>query len=252
MNPTPAPFYLDWTFWTAAVAVLALALSQVPPLTVLFRRAAITLQPYDRLNVTHYIGNANVNLHVQLINTGGRAVRVSSLALHLTRDDGRALTLPAQGFTRPEGPAGTVIFTPLTLELGKEWATFVNFFIPFSTADERDSKRIIKDLRTDIETKLRALPSDAKTLVEAEPARVGSVLAFFREHKFWQPGEYSARLSATCEPSRASAERRFRFTLFESDVQELDERTARYKNGFGVYITDGQVTEVYPRIQDLV
>ncbi len=88
MNPTPPPFYLDWTFWAFVTAALALILSQLPPVRLLFRRATITLQPYDRLNVTHYLGNANAHLHVRLRNTGGRAVRVSSLSLLLTRDDG--------------------------------------------------------------------------------------------------------------------------------------------------------------------
>ena len=255
MNPTPPPIYLDWTFWAFVVAALALILSQLPSVPVLLRRAAITLQPYDRLNVTHYLGNPNINLHVQLRNTGGRAVRVSSLSLEITRDDGKTMTLPAQSFTRPEGPAGTLIFTPFTLEVNKEWANFVSFFVVFSAADERESKRLAKDLRADINAKLLAFRlrgEESKDFVEAEPARVEPLLAFFREHRFWQPGEFSARLIATCDPSRASVTRRFRYTLFESDVQDLDEHTLRYKNGFGVYLTDAQVIEVYPRIQSLV
>jgi len=255
MNPPP-PFYLDWTFWAFVVAMLALVLSQLPPVRLLFRRAAVTLQPYSRLNVTHFLGNPNVNLHVQLVNTGGRAVRVAALSLELARDDGRTLTLPAQGFIRPEASADTLIFTPFTLDVGKEWANFVNFFVAFTTADERDSKRLIKDLRADIEAKLEALRLrgiEQKALIEAAPARVEPLLAFFGAHRFWLPGEYSARLILQCEPAAASVERRFRFTLFESDVQELDERTSRYKNGFGVYLLkDAQVTEVYPRIQMLV
>src|SRR6266446_5318609 len=87
-TPPPAPFYLDWTFWTAVVAVLAVALSQLPPLRILFRRAALVMQPYARLIVTHYVGNPNVILHVQLTNSGGRDIRVVSLTLRLTRDDG--------------------------------------------------------------------------------------------------------------------------------------------------------------------
>jgi hypothetical protein len=254
MNPPSPPFYLDWTFWTAVIAVLAVILSQLPPVGVLVRRAAMTLEPYDRLNVTHYLGNANINLHVQIRNTGGRAVRVSSLSLEVTRDDNHTITLPAQSFTRPESPVGSLIFTPFTLELGREWANFVNFFVAFSTSDERASKRLIRDLRADIDMKLRALTSDATKRaepVEAEPSRVAPLDEFFHAHRFWQAGEYSARLIAKCEPSTASVVRRFRFTLFESDVQELDERTARYKYGFGVYLTDAQVTEVYPRILDL-
>ena len=75
--------------------------------------------------------------------------------------------------------------------------------------------------------------------------------AFFDAREFWAPGEYTARLMATCKPARASVVRNFRFTLFESDVQDLRERTGRYRYGFGVYLTDNKVTEVYPRIQGL-
>ena len=247
----PPPIYLDWTFWAFVVAALALILSQIPPLPVLFRRAAVTLQPYDRLNATHYLGNPNVNLHVQLINTGGRAVRVSSLALELTRDDSRKMTKPAQTFSRADGTAGSFIFTPFTLELGREWVNFVSFYAVFNTADERESKRLTKDLRTDIDAKLLAQPPDANALVEADPARVAPLQAFFDAREFWAPGEYTARLMATCKPARASVVRNFRFTLFESDVQDLRERTGRYRYGFGVYLTDNKVTEVYPRIQGL-
>src|SRR5438874_532991 len=149
----PPPIYLDWTFWAFVVAALALILSQIPPLPVLFRRAAVTLQPYDRLNATHYLGNPNVNLHVQLINTGGRA--------------------------------GSFIFTPFTLELGREWVNFVSFYAVFNTADERESKRLTKDLRTDIDAKLLAQPPDANALVEADPARVAPLQAFFDAREFW-------------------------------------------------------------------
>jgi hypothetical protein len=248
------PVYLDWTFWAFVVAALALLLSQVPPVRILLRRAALAVEPYDRLNVTHYLGNPNVDLHIQLRNTGGRAVRVRALSLAVTRDDGPAMTLPGQAFARQETPASQLILTPFVLEPGQEWANFVRFFVPFSTALERESKALIKDLRADIDAKLNARTPEAKArneIVEADVASVEPLVAFFRRNRFWLPGEYSARLVATCEPPRASVTRRFRFTLFESDVQDLDERTSRYKYGAGVYFNDAAQTEVYPRIRDL-
>jgi hypothetical protein len=82
---------------------------------------------------------------------------------------------------------------------------------------------------------------------------VESLKTFFRAHRFWQPGEYAAHLIATCEPSGASVERRFRFTLFESDVEALDGRTSRYKYGFGVHLidSDAPAPAIIPRIRDL-
>src|SRR5207245_8510225 len=98
----------------------------------------------------------NVILHVQLINTGGRGIRVVSLTLKLTRDDGATTTLPAQTFAWPDDADASMIFTPLVLEPDEEWAAFVSFFVPFSATDEREFKRVAKDLRADINAKLRA------------------------------------------------------------------------------------------------
>jgi len=52
------------------------------------------MQPYARLIVTHYVGNPNVILHVQLTNSGGRDIRVVSLTLRLTRMTARPRRSP--------------------------------------------------------------------------------------------------------------------------------------------------------------
>jgi len=163
-------------------------------------------------------------------------------------------TLPAQTFAWPDAATASMIFTPLTLEPDEEWAAFVSFFVPFSTTDEREFKRLAKDLRADINSKLiarRRAGEDPKELVEADVARVTPVTAFFRAKRFWQAGEYAVRLTAACEPAKATVTRRFRFTLFESDVQDLDERETRYKNGAGVYFTDAEQVEVNPLVREL-
>jgi len=254
MGSTQAPFFLDWTFWAAVVAVLALVLSQLPPVRVLLRRTRLSMQPYDRLNVTHWLGNPNVNLHIQLLNTGGRTVRVRSLTLELSTDEGVKLSLPAQTFSRADGTPGTFLFVPFGLEPDKEWANFVGFFAPFNMTDERTSKQLIKELKSDIGVKLRDLSQEArdqKELVEGQAACVAKLQEFFRNHNKWGPGEYTATLKVQCTPDRGSQVRKFRFTLFEADVQELEERACRYKYGAGVYFAEPDQTEVYPRIKDL-
>ncbi len=177
-SPLATPFYLDWTFWTAVVAVAALVLSQLAPVRVWFRGARVRLQPYDRLTVTHYLGQPSVTLHVQFTNTGGRAARVVSLVLEVTREDG------------------------------------------VRARSRRRTSRLT-------------------------PANVAPLTAFFRARRFWQAGEYIA----TCDPAGASLTLRFRFTLFESDAQDLDEREARYKYGAGVYFNDPTEVAVNPRIR---
>jgi hypothetical protein len=115
-----------------------------------------------RLIVTDFLGNPGVYLHLRLRNTGGRTVLVSSVSLRITRDDGPATTLPAQFFARPESSANELIFTPFQLEAEREWVNFVHFFAPWSTTDERESRRLIRDLRLDIDAKLVAQSPDLK------------------------------------------------------------------------------------------
>ena len=57
---TPVP--LDWTFWSAVVAFLALVLSQLPPLHILFRRAKLDAEGHSQMRITHNIGNPNAPL----------------------------------------------------------------------------------------------------------------------------------------------------------------------------------------------
>ena len=47
MQPHSPHFYLDWQFWAAAVAALALVLSQLPPIHLLVRRAKLGMELYS-------------------------------------------------------------------------------------------------------------------------------------------------------------------------------------------------------------
>jgi hypothetical protein len=164
------------------------------------------------------------------------------------------LSLPAQSFSRADDTPGRFLFTPFSLEPDKEWANFVSFFAQFTMGDERISKQLTTELRADIEVKLRNQSQEArdrKELVEGNAKCVENSQEFCNRHNRWRPGEYTATLKLQCEPAQASQVRTFRFTLFEADVQELVERTSRYKYGYGVYLADAYQTEVYPRIKDL-
>jgi len=176
------------------------------------------------------------------------------LVLELFPDDGTTISLPAQTYARPDGAPGNFLFTPFSLEPDKQWTNFIAFFAPLSMNDERSSRQVIKDLRADIRAKIRNLSKEARDrdeFVEGDAKLVEKLQEFFRSHRKWRPGEYTAALKILCEPERASQVRKFRFTLFEADIQDLDERAARYKFGAGAYFTDAEQTEVYPRIKHL-
>lgn len=252
LNPDQ-PIYLNWTFWTAALALIAVVLSQLPPVRVLARRTKVLLEPYSFLQVTEAFGNPNVNLHVHLTNAGGRDVTIHSLNLTLKGEDGQ-FELPARTFTAPGGQ-GDRLFTRFVLKPGGEWGNIVNFHKPFSAGDERELRQLIKDLKATINKALverSAEELEKKELVEAPPGKVTPLLEFFAHHNRWRAGEYEATIRVECKPTKTSASRYFRFTLFEADVHDLTkERTEKYKYGFGVYIPDKDRMEVRPQIKDL-
>lgn len=84
------PFYFDWKFWSVTVATLAVVLSQLPPLHVLFRRAKLVCEVYSQMHITHKVGNPTVQLHLILNNTGGRDLRIRAFELEFKRDRERA------------------------------------------------------------------------------------------------------------------------------------------------------------------
>ena len=122
MPQAPNPFYLDWQFWAAVVAVLALVLSQLPPVRLWFRPKRLEVEVHSRIQVTHKVGNPNVGIYVSVRNTGGRELRIRSLQISLTRDNAPLAVLSAQNYFESPSSQSSVLFVPFSLKPGETWA----------------------------------------------------------------------------------------------------------------------------------
>lgn len=231
------PLYLDWQFWTALVAFAALVLSQLPPLYSLFRRGRVSLEAYDRLQITHTLGNSNAQIHLIVINQGGRPVRVRRITLTLQCGNNPPWTLTALNYYQAITDKSAVLLTPFTLGPNQEWAHSVGFLTPLSRQEEQRFRQIQSAMRADIQAK-KLLPGNVNILVEADPATLNPALAFFQQKFRWEPGEYAVTINFVTEPADASLEKRYRITLFESDTADLRSYTDAYKYGLGVYFFD--------------
>lgn len=241
---TPSPFYLDWTFWTAALALIAIVLSQLPPLHVLFRPGRVELEAFDRIQVTHWMGKPNAVLHMILTNTGGRAIKVKSLSMKFKHESGGEFTLPGRGYFQSPADQNAVILTSFRLPSMGEWKHIVNFFAPSSRAEERELDQIKSAIRNDIVPR-KVLPGNQNLLLEASSELIAPAHEFFRRQFKWIPGEYEVALEIRTEPENASIERKFRITIFESDTAQLEDYTERYKYGAGVYYSDSDLVPVF-------
>jgi hypothetical protein len=228
------PFYLDWQFWSAVVAALALVLSQLPPVYVLLRRTRLRCETFSRMHLTHHVGNPSAQWHLIIENTGGRAVRVKAISLIFSKTGGILFELPAQNYLRTPDAAENVLLTPFRLSPGDEWAHIVNFFPLFSRDDDKEYRLLASAIRSDILAQ-KEDPANKEKLCEAQPEVVQSLMTFFERQFKWEPGEYEAELKVITDLPTANLSQRFRFSLFESESNELRGYTDGYRHGAGVY-----------------
>lgn len=137
MPLTPSPIYLDWQFWSALAALLALALSQLPPVHLWFRPRRLDVEVHSRIQVTHKVGNPNVGMYVSVRNTGGRELRIRAMRLYVSRDDKPLGMLPAQNYFETPSSQSSVLFLPFSVKPGETWAHGTNFLQLFDRATEK-------------------------------------------------------------------------------------------------------------------
>lgn len=231
------PLYLDWNFWTALAAVAALVLSQLPPLHLFFRRSRVDLEVHSRFHLSHKVGNPNVQLHVILTNLGGRRVRVREIAVTVSRDKKEIAQLPAQNYLQSPGDTTTVLFTSFTLKPMDEWGHIVNFLNFFNRPDEKRYRAAESALRTAI-TDLRKLPENKDQVVSAPTELTAPFVAMFNEKFIWAPGEYEMTVAVALDDSRF--QKKYRFTLFESDAADLSKVKEDYRTGDGINWDSGK------------
>ncbi|MFC3108238.1 hypothetical protein ACFOFO_09730 [Undibacterium arcticum] len=232
--PPTHPFYVDWTFWAVIVALLAVLLSQLPPVHILLRPKRLEVEVHSRLQVTHQVGNPNVGLYVNIANTGGRELRVRRVQVDVSRDGKYLGALPAQNYFETPSSQSSVLFVPFSLKPGEHWGHAVNFLSFFDRQTEKLYRQNQSALDADIRRKLDARPKGDEQIVVAEQSLVAPFTALFDRLFIWEPGEYVFALSVNADPGSASYTKKYRFTLYESDTLALRKNAEDYQYGGGI------------------
>lgn len=248
-NATNVPLYFDWSFWAVVIAGIAVVFSQLPPIHTLLRRAKIEMELYSRMQLTHKVGNPNVHLHLILRNVGGRSVRIKGATITLKRDGNNIAVLPAQTYLQNPDDKAPVLFTSFVLKSKEDWAHTVIFLNYFSRTDEKKYRSAESLLKKDILAKTK-LPENKDRLVEAERDHVCGFIDMFNEKFIWLPGIYELCITVETSDNRASTLKKHRFTLFESDSDELSRVKEVYKLGDGLYWDSGDYLGVTVQITE--
>lgn len=231
MTESPEHWYLDWKFWSVLLSGIAIALSQLPPIRLWFRRKRIEVEVPSRVLISHQVGNPNVAMAISLRNTGGRTLLIRSLEIKLTRDGTDLGLFRAQNYFETPSSQTTALLVPFSMKPDDTWVHGTNFLNYFNRATEKHYRAIESAMREDIQKKLDAKAPEETKLVEAEPALVEPFLQLFDKLFIWESGEYVMDLRVNTEPGAATFSKKYRFTLYESDTAELRKHTEDYKHG---------------------
>jgi len=245
---TSMPLYLDWSFWAAIVAAIALVLSQIPPIHILLRRAKLDLELYSKISITHKIGNPNLQLHLILNNAGGRKIRIKAIEVALSRDNKELAVLPAQNYLQEQNSKETLLFTTFSLKPGEEWAHIVNFLRYFDREDAKRYQEIEGNMLSDFRKNKNRDKADNDQIHEHPKELVAPALAMFQEKFIWNPGEYKMKVRAITDNNSADILKEYRFAVFESQTNTLAEIAEYFKCGGGIWwdpnIQTGVIIEI--------
>ena len=238
------PFYADWKFWSALASFTAIILSQLPHIRFWFRKAKLELEVYSRVMISHKVGNPNIQLHLILTNTGGRSLKIKTITAIMKREGGHPFSISAQGFFQLPTDKDSILLTPFKIAPDQDWGHIVNFFNPFSRVEDKEYRQLESNLRADIVNKRTTL-TNKDVDVPADQKFVDPILAFFNRKFIWEPGEYEMELQIEAEPKSANLSTKFRFTLFESESQELRDIQNGYQFGAGVFYEPPRITSLF-------
>jgi hypothetical protein len=235
------PGMSDPAIWSTAIALVALVLSQLPPIHDLMKRRALRIIAPQFFPLWHNLGNVNLYAFLGLYNDGGRTITIGKIDCLMLDDSGTSYRLPAQSYVSRQPPPSSeqspaeFFMEWLVLKPGQHWAETIHFVKPWSVQDEEAVADVIGKIRNDINAKLASRPPDQKGLVEANANAVEEAKDFFEKRFKLTKGNYKLIVAALSEKNEVIGLRGFSFTLFESQIRALRAATDDYKIGAGIY-----------------
>ncbi len=236
----------DAAFWSTVtaivstfVALLAVILSQVPPVRELIKARRLRIVVPETIYLYHWMGNLQIAAFLTLHNVGGRDITVQKVECVLTHEEGLPkYRLPAQTYwPRSQSASGQELFIGwVPLKPAEHWAETVHFYKSWSVQDEEDSNAIGALIRNDINAKLAlAKPDSPNNVVVADDRLAKDAKDFFEKRFTLAKGSYRLLIAAISEKSDVVSVRGFDFILYDHHLRTLRSVADDFKTGAGIY-----------------
>ncbi|BDU36562.1 hypothetical protein [Vibrio nigripulchritudo] len=232
----PVPeFYLDWQFWSAVAAYIALALTLFPKIKMLLIKGKLTIDKHGKVSVFHGVGTPNLNVFLILRNVGGKSISIQKLEMIVEKADEGSFVLNGDLYYVNPHDTQSTLLTPMRIEVGQEWSHTVQFYLPWERSKEKKYRKIQSKVRDAISEQVRSNPQrDETELFTASSEDIDELMSMFDQNFKWTEGEYNIQVVAKDNEDNILATSKSRFTLFESDSEDLRSWADEYKYGFGI------------------
>lgn len=234
------PFYQDWTFWSFVAAAIAIVLSQIPPISKLISRPKLEFDLYGNLGISQEKGYPNVAATLGIRNTGAVPIRVGLINVQLLRGGKELAVLTALNYLPTPESKQTVFLAPITIQPHSEWIHQVVFFEKLTQSDNKALGQLAADAKADIVKKTeaqRAKNPSKNSVVQLSPELKERIKRLHDSKFIWKAGEFEFEISLEIDKIK-EAKKRYRFTLFESDINQMSEELKRADIGAGIAFPD--------------
>ena len=247
---TVSCLFVDMKFWAVLISAVAVILSQLPPIWKWFKKAKIELDIYPTVMINHKVGNPIVNAHIKLTNIGGSEVKINKFLIRLYKNESYVTDLTCRTYRELKSEnEGDLLFTPFRLKIKDEWSGLLNFYNPFGREDEKKYRELESKIKEDIIKKRKQLV-DEKQIVDADDKNVQPFNDFMDEKFIWKHGDYKLELIIETIQEKAKIQKNYRFILYESDQQFLENYKEEFKTGAGIFYDSANQTGLYIEIND--
>ncbi|MCW8344427.1 hypothetical protein MD535_00100 [Vibrio sp. ZSDZ65] len=224
---------IDWQAIASVAAVLALLLSQLPPISSMIRNGNLIIERGSFVSLTTGFGTPNMAIYVVLKNAGGRLVNIQKLRINVKTDHNNSFSLDGAAYYLMPTDTTNVHFNPVEIKSGEIWNYNVNFYELWGRTMMRDVRKLSSTIREDIQSDLMRAHAEER-LGSAKASDVEHLHHIFEKNFKWLAGEYEATIEAIDRDDNVLALTTFEFTIFESESEELLNHKSEYKYGYGV------------------
>lgn len=246
----------DWNIIIAITSVLALILSQLPPVFS-SKRSKLKFEIYNSVSIFHNIGYPTLSFPIKISNIGGRNIYINDIKAKIYRNDKLLTTLPCHTFSLSSDMSKYALLSTINLKRSKEW----DYVVHLNNFPNNSDDVAIRTARSKIKKSLHKYPNQMNSMYHMNnnlsqrptiPEETLKPLYDIFEREFiWMPGDYTLDVFIETSNKKTDISKKYQFSLFDIDTEVLSSVKDDYKYGDVILWNSNKHTPVYLQFKEI-